>query len=139
DLVERVRSAVEEVEGLVLSFGHRLALLPAVPVVATRDDVGTAAAAALGEGIAEEERALHAAQWIEVHAGLRALATALTSSDTYRFWEVRVERFVATFEGADRQLARSIAQQAGVADLSFAELTDGQVARLAAVLRWARW
>jgi hypothetical protein len=50
-LVERVRDAVAEVEALVMSFGQRLASLPARGVLATGDEVAAAAAAALEEGI----------------------------------------------------------------------------------------
>jgi hypothetical protein len=138
ELVERVRSAVDEVEGLLMSFGHRLASLPSRGVLATSDDVAAAAAAALEEGIVDPERALHAAQWIEVRVGLGVLARSLTLSDAYRFWEVGVERFVAAFQNADRQLARSITNEARVVDLAFSDLSDRQVARLVAVLRWAR-
>jgi hypothetical protein len=134
ELVERVRAAVDEVEALVMSFGQRLASLPARGVLATSDDVATAAATALEEGIIDAERALHAARWVEVGAGLGALARSLASSDAYRFWNVRVEQFVAAFQGADRQLARAIANEADVVDLCFSDLTDRQLARLAAAL-----
>jgi hypothetical protein len=136
-LVERVRAAVEEVEALVMSFGQRLASLPARGVLATGDEVAAAAAAALEEGIVDGERALHAAQWIDVGAGLEALARSLSASDAYRFWGIRVERFIAAFRGANRQLARSIANDAEVVDLQFAELSDRQLVRLVAALQRA--
>ncbi len=66
-----------------------------------------------------------------------ALARSLTMSDSYRFWEVRVERFVAAFRGADRQLARVVAVDAGVVDTRFSELTNRQAVRLVAALRRA--
>lgn len=135
ELVERVRLAVDEVETMVMSFVHRVASLPSKGVLATSDDVAAAAIAALEEGIIDSERALHAAQWIDVRDGLGALARSLTMSDAHRFWEVRVERFVSAFRGANRQLARSIANEADVVDLLLSELSDRQVARLVAALR----
>jgi hypothetical protein len=134
-LVQRVRSTVEDVEELVISLGHRVAALPVRSVSATPDEVGVAAAAALEDGIADAERALHAARWIEVGLGLRALAGMLEGGDAFRFWDVSVARFVAAFRGSDRQLALAVASEAGVREVSFADLEDGQAARLAAVLR----
>jgi hypothetical protein len=81
DLVERVRLAVEEVEELVISVGHRLAALPAGSVRATAEEVEAAAAAALEDGIADAERAMHAARWIGVEAGARALWMLLSYGD----------------------------------------------------------
>lgn len=137
ELVARVRMEMDEVELLVMSFVHRVAALPSKGVVATSDDLAAAARAALEEGIVDSERALHAAQWIDVGVGLDALARSLTMSDSCRFWKVRVERFVAAFRGADRQLARAVAVDAGVVDTMFSELTNRQLARLVAALRRA--
>ena len=134
-LVERVRSTVEDVEELVISLGHRVAAIPVRSVSATADEVGAAAAAALEDGIADSERALHAAGWIEAGAGLRVLAAVLEGGEAFRFWEISVVRLVAAFRGADRALADSIAGAAGVGELSFSELADAQAASLAAVLR----
>jgi hypothetical protein len=44
-------------------------------------------------------------------------------SDAYCFWDVRVERFVDAFRGADRQLARAVARAADVVDTMFSDLT----------------
>ncbi len=137
ELVARVRVAMDELELLVMSFVHRVADLPSKGVLATSDDVAAAARSALEYGILDSERALHAAQWIDVGVGLDALARSLTTSDSYRFWEVRVERFVAAFRGADRQIARAVAVDAGVVDTMFSELTNKQLARLVAALRRA--
>lgn len=138
ELVERVRAAMDEVEGLVMSFVHRVAGLPSKGVLATTDEVAAAARVALEEGIVDSERALHAAQWIDVRVGLDALARSLTMSDSYRFWDVRVERFIAAFRGADRQLARAVARDADVIDAMFSELSGRRLARLVATLRRAR-
>ena len=48
--------------GAVISVGHRLSVLPARIVRASADEVAAAAAAALEDGIADAERAMHAAQ-----------------------------------------------------------------------------
>lgn len=136
-LVGRVRVAMDDVEGLVMSLLQRVAGLPSSGVLATSDEVAAAARAALEDGIVDAERALHAAQWIEVHAGLGALAWSMTTSDCYSFWEVRVERFVATFRGANRRLARAVVQDADVVDVLFSDLTGKQAQRLVAVLRRA--
>src|SRR5262249_9759013 len=94
DLVERIRSAVEEVEELVISVGHQLAALPAGSVRATAEEVEAAATAALEDGIADAERAMHAARWIGVEAGARALWMLLSYGDAFRFWQVQVPRFI---------------------------------------------
>src|SRR5689334_1863826 len=107
ELVRRLRAATDDVETLLMSVVHRVHALPADGVVASRAEVAGAGASALEEGIIDAERAQHAAQWIEVGVGLEALARSLTTSDSYRFWEVSVERFVASFRGANRQLARA--------------------------------
>jgi len=138
DLVERVQVAMDEVEALVMSFVHRVAGLPSQGVLATSDEVAAAARAALEEGIVDSERALHAAQWIDVEMGLDALARSLTMSDSYRFWDVRVEQFVASFRGADRQLARAVARDADVVDRMFSELSSRRLAQLVAALYRAR-
>ena len=137
DLVGRVRVAMDDVETLVMSLLHRVAGLPSTGVRATSDDVAAAAQALLEEGVIDAERALHAAQWVDVRVGLGALARSLTMSDCYRFWDVRVEQFVAEFRGADRQLARSVARDADVVDLMFSELTVRQLERLVAALQRA--
>lgn len=138
ELVERVRAALEEIETLSMTVMHRVASLPATGVVATSDEVAAAAAEALEEGIVDAERALHAAQWIDAPTGLEALARSLTMSDSHRFWDVRVERFVAAFRGADRQLARAVARDADLLDATFSELTTRQLTRLVAALTRAR-
>ena len=138
ELVRRLREAMDEIETLALSVVHRVASLPAEGVVTSRDEVAAAASSALEDGIVDAERALHAAQWIEAAAGLDALARSLTTSDSYRFWEVSVERFVAAFRGADRQLARAVARDADVVDTLFSDLTNRQLARLVAALYRAR-
>lgn len=138
ELVQRVRETLDEVETLVMSFVHRVAALPASGVLATRDEVAAAAEAQLEEGFVDSERALHAAQWIEVGAGLEALAGSLTTSDSYRFWDVSIERFVGAFRGANRQLARAVARDADVVDARFSELSSRQLARLVAALYRAR-
>lgn len=137
-LVRRLREATDEIETLLLSVVHRVHALPAEGVVSSRDEVAAAAARALEEGIIDAERALNAAQWVEVGAGLEALARSLTMSDSYRFWDVSVERLVASFRGADRQLARAVARDADAVDLRFSELTGRQLARLVAALYRAR-
>jgi len=137
DLVGRVRVAMDDVEALVMSLLHHVAGLPSTGVRATRDDVAAAAQALLEEGVIDEERALHAAQWVDARVGLGALARSLTLSDCYRFWDVRVEHFVAAFRGADRQLARAVARDADVVDLMFSELTVRQLERLVAALQRA--
>jgi len=138
DLVQRLRATLDEVETLVMSFVHRVAALPSRGVLASRDEVAAAARAALESGIIDSDRALHAAQWIEAGAGLEALARSLTTSDSYRFWELPVERFVGAFRGADRQLARAVVRDADLADAHFSELTGRQLARLVAALYRAR-
>lgn len=138
ELVERVRLAVDDVEALVMSFVDRVGTLPSKGVLATSDEVAAAARSALEEGIVDSERALHAAQWIDAEAGLDALARSLTMSDSYRFWEVRVELFVAAFRGADRQLARAVVRDAEVVDVMFSELSGRRLARLVAALYRAR-
>lgn len=138
ELVRRLRETTDEVETLLMSVVHRVHSLPAAGVAANRDAVAAAAASALEAGIIDAERALHAAQWIEAGAGLEALARSLTTSDSYRFWDVPVERFVGAFRAADRQLARAVARDAGVIDTRFSELTNRQVARLVAALYRAR-
>jgi len=137
-LVRRLRETTDEIETLLMSVVHRVHSLPAAGVVATRDEVAAAAAGALEEGIIDAERALNAAQWIEAGAGLEALGRSLTTSDSYRFWEVPVERFVSAFRGADRQLARAVARDADVVDNRFSELSNRQLARLVAALYRAR-
>jgi hypothetical protein len=138
ELVRRLRETTDEVETLLMSVVHRVHGLPTDGVMASRDEVAAAAASALEEGIIDAERARHAAQWIEVGAGLEALARSLTTSDSYRFWEVPVERFVASFRGANRQLARAVSRDADVVDTKFSELTNRQLARLVAALYRAR-
>jgi len=138
ELVRQLREATDEVETLLMSAVHCVHDLPVAGVVTSRDEVAGAAASALEEGIIDAERALHAAQWIEASAGLEALARSLTTSDSYRFWEVPVERFVSSFGGADRQLARAVARDADVVDTRFSELTNRQLARLVAALYRAR-
>lgn len=137
DLVGRVRVAMDDAEALMMSLLARVAGLPSTGVRATHDDVAVAARAFLEEGVIDAERALHAAQWVDVRVGLGALARALTLSDCYSFWDVRVEHFVAAFRGADRQLARSVARDADVVDLLFSELTTKQLERLVAALERA--
>lgn len=137
-LVRRLREATDEVETLLMSVVHRVHSLPADGVVTSRDEVAAAAANALEEGIVDAERALNAAQWVEAGAGLEALARSLTMSDSYRFWEISIERFVGTFRGADRQLARAVARDAELVDTKFSELTDRELARLVAALYRAR-
>jgi len=137
-LVRRLREATDEVETLLLSVVHRVHSLPSEGIVSSRDEVAAAAANALEAGIVDTERALNAAQWIEAGAGLEALARSLTTSDSYRFWEVSVERFVGAFRGADRQLARAVARDADVIDTNFSELSGRQLARLVAALYRAR-
>jgi hypothetical protein len=138
ELLQKLRPTMDELETLVLSFAHRAAALPSRGVVTTRDEVAAAARTAFEGGIIDSGRALHAAQWIEVDAGLQALARSLTTSDAYRFWELPVERFVAAFRGADRQLARAVVRDADLADTRFSELTGRQLARLVAALYRAR-
>lgn len=138
DLVQRLRATMDELETLVMSFVHRVAALPSTGVLATSDEVAHAARAALEGGIIDAERALHAAQWIEAAAGLEALARSLTTSDSYRFWEVPIEQFVGAFRSADRQLARAVVRDADLADTDFSELTGRQLARLVAALYRAR-
>jgi hypothetical protein len=138
ELVRHVRDATDEVEELLTSIVDRVGALPPTGVLATSDELAAAAREALEVGIVDSERALHAAQWIDAGAGLEALARALTMSDSYRFWDVRVERFVAAFRGADRQLARAVARDADVVDRLFSELSDRQLARLVAALRRVR-
>jgi hypothetical protein len=138
ELVQQLRQAMDEVETLVMSFVHRVAALPSKGVLVTSDEVAAAARAALEGGIIDSERALHAAQWVEASAGLEALARSLTMSDSYRFWEVPVERFVGAFHGADRQLARAVVRDAGVVGTMFSDLTSRQLARLVAALYRAR-
>lgn len=137
-LVRRLREATDELETLLMSVLHRVHSLPAAGVTTSRDEIAAAAASALEEGIIDAERALNAAQWIEAGAGLETLARSLTTSDSYRFWEVPVERFVASFRGANRQLARVVARDAGVVDTQFSDLTNRQLARLVAALYRAR-
>lgn len=108
-LVQGLRAAMDEIETLVMSFVHRVAALPSTGVLATSDEVAAAVRAALESGIIDSERPLHAAEWIQAGAGLEALARSLTTSDSYRFWEVPIERFVGVFRGADQQLARLVA------------------------------
>jgi hypothetical protein len=138
ELVQRLRATMEEIETLVMSFVDRVAALPSRGVLATNDEVAAAARMALESGIVDVERALHAAQWIDASAGLAALARSLTTSDSYRFWEVPVERFVGAFHGADRQLARAVVRDADLAGTHFSELTGQQLARLVAALYRAR-
>lgn len=137
DLVGRVRVAMDEVETLVMSLLHRVAGLPSTGVRATGDDVAAAAVALLEEGVIDADRALHAAQWVDVRVGLGALARSLTLSDCSGFWDVRVEQFVAAFRGANRQLARAVARDAEVVDLTFSELSTRQLERLVAALERA--
>jgi hypothetical protein len=137
-LVRRLREATDEVETLLMSVVHRVHSLPTDGVMTSRDEIAAAAATALEEGIIDVDRARHAVQWIEVGAGLEALARSLTTSDSYRFWEVPVERFVASFRGANRQLARAVVRDADVVDTRFSELTNRQLARLVAALYRAR-
>lgn len=138
ELVRRLREATDEVETLLMSVAHRVHSLPAAGVVTGRDEVAAAAASALEDGIIDADRALHSAQWIEAGVGLEALARSLTTSDSYRFWEVSVERFVGAFRGADRQLARAVARDADVVGIQFSNLTNRQLARLVAALYRAR-
>jgi len=138
DLVQQLRARMDDLETLVVSFAQRVAALPSTGVLATSDEVAAAARAALENGIIDSERALHAAQWIEVGAGLEALARSLTTSDSYRFWEVPIERFIGAFRGADRRLARAVARDADVVDTRFSELRGRQLARLVAALYRAR-
>jgi len=135
DLVERARTAVEEIEELVISVGHQLAALPAGSVRATPEEVEVAAAAALEDGIADAERAMHAARWIGVEAGARALWMLLSYGDAFRFWQVQVPRFLASFRDADLKLARSIAAEAEVGELLFSDLSAREAAQLEVVLR----
>jgi hypothetical protein len=131
--VEQAASVVEQVEDVV---GSAVAIpLPDTGVGAAAKEVEDAAVGALENGIADLDRALHAASWIDVRVGLHALATVLAEDDVFRFWETSVERFVASFRGAGAGLARAVGQQAGVEGTPFSALTPGQVQRLAAVLR----
>jgi len=138
ELVRRLREATDDIETLLMSVVHRVHSLPADGVVASREGVAAAAASALEQGIIDTERALHAAQWVDAGTGLEALARSLTTSDSYRFWDVPVERFVGAFRGADRQLARAVARDADVIDTQFSALTSRQLARLVAALYRAR-
>jgi hypothetical protein len=131
--VNRVANAVEQVEDVV---GSAVAIpLPESGVGAAATEVEDAAVRALEKGIADLDRALHAASWIDVHVGLGALATVLTHDDVFRFWEIDVERFVVSFRGADAGLAQAVAQEARVEGVLFSALNGEQVRRLAAVLR----
>jgi hypothetical protein len=138
EMVQRLGAVMDEIETLVMSFVDRVSGLPSKGVVATSADIAGAARAALEEGIFDSDRALHAAQWIEARAGLEALARSLTMSDSYRFWDIRVEQLVGSFRGADRQLARAVARDADVVDAMFSELSSRRLARLVAALHRAR-
>ncbi len=134
-VIQEMRRAVDEVGELVDSIEHSFAALPDdVDVQADADAVARAAASALEDGIADPERALHAARWIGLLDGLRALVRMLHSTDAYRLWDVPIARFLAAFRGADVRMARAVAAEASLADARFADLTAPDVRRLVVVL-----
>ena len=94
---------VEDVEELVISFGTAVAAIPVAERVGDRDEVGEAAAARWRRD-RDSERALHAAGWIEVGAGLDVLRGFLRAVMRSVLGGAGV-RFVAAFRGADRRLA----------------------------------
>lgn len=134
-VIQEIRRAVDDVSELVDSIKHSFASLPAdVDVESDADAIARAAAAALEHGIADCERALHAARWVGPRESLPTLRRMLAATDAYTLWEMPVARFLAAFQGVETETARAIAAEANLADAEFADLTAADVQRLAAVL-----
>lgn len=134
DALRRVVADVEELEEQLVSMAFRLTRVPIRDVQARPEDVAEAAAVALADGIADVDRALHAASWIAPAPGMRALARSLRENDAPLFWNISPAEFIAAFSGMAPQLARDLCREAGVDGVVFSELEDGLVAGLADAL-----
>jgi len=130
-----IRGVVEDVMELLESIDHGFVALPAdVDVRTDAAAVAAAASSALEDGIANADRALHAARWIDVVEGLRTAARMLRTTDAYRLWDIPIVRFLGAFKGADVTMARALAVEANVAGLRFTRLSGDRGRRLATVL-----
>lgn len=132
--VDAIRACVEDLEELVMSVASTIATLAPADVRADARLMSAAAGRALADGIADTERAMHAASWIDAEQGPAALVVALRETDAHRFWKVGVVRFLEAFRGIDHERAFVLAARADLQDGIFAELADEQAARLAQVL-----
>jgi hypothetical protein len=132
-VVAALAEGMEIAERLELLAAH----LPDGPVDAEYEAVRDAAAADLARGIVDPRRALLAARLLDVEHGWPALATALSSGDATDTWQsLTVEELLTRFRGADRDVARALVADAGLApDARFASAPPERLAALADRLR----
>lgn len=129
--LRNVVAAVDEAEELLISVGFGLSGLPLRPVEASADDIAEAAARALENGLADGERALHAAGWIGLSRGLRALALSLRENDAHVFWQITPSQLVSAFRAIDAPAAGSIVPDPRVARAPFSKLSPSNAIELA--------
>jgi hypothetical protein len=135
DDTQAIRVTADDAVQLLLAIDHGFRALPAdIDVRVDTSTVAAAASSALEDGIANADRALHAARWIDVVEGLRTAARMLRNTDAYCLWDISVVRFLAAFNGADVTMAWALASEAEVAHLRCTRLSRARARGLAKVL-----
>lgn len=133
---ECVSDALEEAAELTERLRLLASRLPAGELHATYEEVRTAAAADLAQGIIDPRRALLAARLLDVEHGWPALAQALRESDVAPVWEgIGVAELLGCFRGADRAIVeRAVADAQLAPETSLASCPPDRLEALAGAL-----
>jgi len=134
--IQELQDLVAEGAEIVEQVGDLARSLPAEDVAITYEEVRSAAAADLAEGILDAERVLVAARVLDTEIGWPALAEGMRAVDIRESWTGSTPcATLCAFRGADRPVVKRALRLAEIPwEAGYHDCTADQLARLADVI-----